>query len=67
MENQEKDPRQAGRVLPEDVLNAAQDPASMKDPLQQQLEKSEGHLTPGEQHSLDQVREEYGGDGEPKP
>lgn len=37
-QNQQKD-----NQLPEDVLNAEQDPNSLKDPLQVQLDKSKGN------------------------
>ncbi|RYD95508.1 MAG: hypothetical protein EOP50_07910 [Sphingobacteriales bacterium] len=55
--------KQENQRLPDDVRNAAQDPASMKDPLQQQLEKSEGLNGPQEQRTLDQLEKDYGKDG----
>jgi hypothetical protein len=63
MEQNQKDNRQQNQKLPEDVLNAAQDPNSMRDPLQQQLEKSEGNNAPQEQHTLEQLRRQNGQDG----
>ncbi|RYZ21789.1 MAG: hypothetical protein EOO16_11690 [Chitinophagaceae bacterium] len=65
MEQKKNDDRQQNQKLPEDVLNAAQDPNSMRDPLQQQLEKSEGQNAPNEQRTLDQLRDTYGQDGTP--
>ncbi|RYY97408.1 MAG: hypothetical protein EOO11_10955 [Chitinophagaceae bacterium] len=67
MEKQENNPKGTGRVMPEDVLNAAQDPNSMKDPLQQQLEKTEGTHTDAERDTLERLRRQYGPDGNPEP
>jgi hypothetical protein len=52
-----------GRQLPSDVHNAAQDPNSMRDPLKEQLERSEGQNGAEEQKTLEQLRrreEEHG-------
>jgi hypothetical protein len=43
---------------PMDVTNKTQDPRSMKDPVKQQLEKSEGMNTPEQQEVLRKLREE---------
>ena len=42
--------------LPEDVLNKEQDPASMKDPLINQLEKSKDQNAPAEARKLDELK-----------
>ncbi|TCJ12635.1 hypothetical protein EPD60_15325 [Flaviaesturariibacter flavus] len=66
MEQNKKDERQQNQKLPEDVLNASQEPNSMRDPLQQQLEKSEGQNGPEERRTLDKLRQAYGDDGTPQ-
>jgi|GEM_PF-7112742 len=53
--------------LPEEVLNAAQDPSSMKDPLQAELEKTAGDNPPQEQETLNRLRKAYGEEGNPQP
>ncbi|RYZ19575.1 MAG: hypothetical protein EOO16_19520 [Chitinophagaceae bacterium] len=58
--------QQENQRLPNDVHNAAQDPASMKDPLKQQLEKSEGVNAPKEQETLEKLRRQSGNEGEQK-
>ncbi|GAA4323490.1 hypothetical protein [Flaviaesturariibacter amylovorans] len=67
MDKQYNDPKAPGPVMPGEVLNAAQDPASMKDPLQQELEKTEGNQTEAERQTLDRLRKQYGPDGNPEP
>ena len=42
--------------LPEDVLNREQDPASMKDPLISQLEKSKDENAPAEARKLEELK-----------
>ena len=42
--------------LPKDVLNAAQDPDSFKDPLEQQLEKSKSMNTPEQNQKLEDIK-----------
>jgi hypothetical protein len=55
-----KDQRHENQKLPEDVHNSAQDPNSMRDPLKQQLERSEGLNGPEQQRTLNKLREQYG-------
>ena len=50
------DPHDHNNHLPKDVLNTAQDPDSMKDPLEQQLEKSKHLNTPEQNEKLEEVK-----------
>lgn len=52
----------ARKDMPEDVLNKEQDPASMKDPLISQLEKSKDQNAPGEAKKLEELKK-----NEPNP
>jgi hypothetical protein len=58
MENS-NEKQQESQKLPQDVNNKAQDPDSMRDPLKQQLERSEGKNGPEEQKTLDKLRDQY--------
>ena len=48
--------------LPEDVLNTAQDPDSIKDPLEQQLEKSKFMNSEKENKTLEDVKRKNRGE-----
>ena len=63
MNREQEQNRQAGEAgsarrndLPEDVLNKEQDPASMKDPLISQLEKSKDENAPAEAKKLEELK-----------
>jgi hypothetical protein len=61
---QNRDQSGQDNKLPEEVLNATQDPNSIKDPLKAQLEKSKDLNGPVEERKLEELKEKYGHEGQ---
>lgn len=55
--NAQNNPRSSqDQKMPEKILNTAQDPHSIQDPLEQQLEKSKHMNLPEEARKLDELK-----------
>lgn len=55
--NQNRAAQEPGKQMPEEVLNAAVDPNSVRDPLKAQLEKSKGMNTPEQDQKLEDLKQ----------
>lgn len=61
------DPHDHHDKLPKDILNAAQDPDSFRDPLEVQLEKSKDLNAPAEARKLEELKKKNNDRGNEPP